>query len=96
MQSSINSLKSQGVILESEVSSVQTALSDILKDNLKKMGSKEELKKADDVVKQICDPNRKTTDEPVEPDLGTVEARVMVVDLTPKKSDNNVIRQSLK
>lgn len=85
LQSSINTIKTQGVILESEVSSVTKALYDILEDNLKKMGSKDEMDKFGTLPQTIGK---------VHDDVGldlfnlTPDGQKMItIDITPKKSE---------
>ena len=78
LQSALNQAKTQGVILDSEVTFVNKELWTILKDNLHKMGSKDEMIKLENLQ------DEKARDHEQE-DFTEPDAKPIVIDITPKK-----------
>ena len=88
LQSSVNSIKTQGVILESEVTSVSKAFFDILKDNLEKMGSTDELNKFDKLPQYIGQEDETASAAEPKPPV--------IIDLTPQKPPTKIVKQEQK
>ena len=90
LQSALNQAKTQGVILDSEVSFVNKELYAILKDNLHKMGSKDEIIKLDNLQ------DEKSRDNDHEDFSEPVNKQPIVIDITPKKPEMKKPQEQFK